>query len=172
MNRLLLALSFCFLYTISPAQINGYLYVKKGIKKKRTYTEGDRIYLQLKNDTIVSGLITLLMNDTIFLRGKPIPLSKIQAVLIPRKKNRFPADAKTMLLIGAGSGLTAVGLTLNDNEDWDDAIIAGLAIGYGGLITKYLGNGVLHALQRKKFRIGRKYRLLLIDFHIPRRRAF
>lgn len=172
MNRLLLALSFCFLYATSSAQINGYLYVKKGIKKKRTYTEGDRIYLQLTNDTIVAGLITLLMNDTIYLTGKPVPLNKIQAVLIPRKKNRFPADAKTMLLIGVGSGLTAVGLTLNNNETWENAIIAGLAIGYGGLMTKYLGNGVLHALQRKKYRIGKKYRLLLIDFHIPRRRAF
>lgn len=172
MNRLLLTLSFCFLYAASPAQINGYLYVKKGIKKKRTYTEGDRIYLQLTNDTIATGLITLLMNDTIYLVGKPIPVNKVKAVLIPRRRNRFPADAKTMLLIGAGSGLTAVGLTLNNNQEWDDAIIAGLAIGYGGLLTKYLGNGVLHALQRKKFRIGRKYRLNLIDFHIPRRRAF
>lgn len=148
------------------------MYVKKGIKKKRIYTEGDRIYLQLTNDTIATGLITLLMNDTIYLVGKPIPVNKVKAVLIPRRRNRFPADAKTMLLIGAGSGLTAVGLTLNNNQEWDDAIIAGLAIGYGGLLTKYLGNGVLHALQRKKFRIGRKYRLNLIDFHIPRRRAF
>lgn len=172
MNRLLLALSFCFLYTTSSGQINGYLYVKKGINKKRTYTEGDRIFLQLTNDTTITGLITLLKNDTIYLTGKPVPLSKIQAVLIPRKRNRFPADAKTMLLIGAGSGLTAVGLTLNDNEEWDDALIAGFAIGYGGLLTKYLGNGIFNAIQRKKFRIGKRYRLLLIDFHIPRQRAF
>lgn len=171
MNRLLLVLILISSSIVSHSQA-GYLFVKHGYKKKKTYLEGDRVMLQLKDGYIVNGLITLLRNDSIWMNGTPIPRKEVGAVLLPRKKNPFPADAKTMLLIGAGSALVTVGLTINDRETFGHALVAGLVIGYGPLLVKYLGKGFLMSLQRKRYLIGRKYQLQVLDFHIPNKRAF
>ena len=65
MNRLLLLFIFVFAFLSSYSQ-TGYLFVKKGHKKKRTYTEGETIYLRLQNDSVYYGMITRLMDETIF----------------------------------------------------------------------------------------------------------
>ncbi len=171
MNRLLLLFLFITSSLVSQSQA-GYLFVKHGYKKKKTYLEGDRVMLQLRDGYIVNGLITLLRNDSIWMNGTPVPRKEVAAILLPRKKNPFPADAKTLLLIGAGSGLVTAGLTINDRETFRNALIAGLVIGYGPLLVKYLGKGFLLSLQRKRYIIGRKYRLQVLDFHIPNKRAF
>ena len=171
MNRLLLIIIFLGFSVCSFSQ-GGYLFVKKGIKKKRTYVEGDRIMLQLQDGLIVNGIITLLKNDTIYLNGRPVPRPQVKAVLFNVKKNRFPADAKTLLIIGAGAALTTAGLTIDNRNSFKTALAAGLTIGYGPLIAKYLARGFILSLQRKRFRIGRKYRLQVLDFHLPNKRGF
>lgn len=155
-------------YSVTPS----YLFIKKGIKKKRTYTEGDHVILQMKNDSIYSGMITLLYNDTIYLFGKPVPARNVKAVLIPHKKNKFPVDLKTLGLITAGSAMVAGGLMLNGQEKRDEALITGFAMGYGSLLTQYAGKGLFNAVRRKKYRIGKKFRLQVLDFHIPGRKGF
>ena len=169
MNRLLL---FIFIFTsISSYSQTGYLFVKKGIKKKKTYTEGDNIYLRLHNDSLRYGMITRLMNDTIFLSGLPVPRSAVSEVIVrDRVKKRFHVPVKDLLLITGGVVLVTGGLTLSDQATFEEALTAGLVIGYGPLVIAYLKSKI--SLKRKKFRIGKKFRLQVLDFYIPRQRAF
>jgi hypothetical protein len=169
MNRLLLILLILFSATIVHGQ-TGFLFVKKGYKKKRTYAEGDRIMLQIKQGTVYSGVITLLINDTIYINGIPVPRPEVNKVILDRKNKSFHLEAKDFLLITAGVALTTAGLTLSEQADFKEALAAGLTIGYSPLVLKYLGSKI--SFRRKKFRIGRKYRLQVLDFHIAPKRGF
>jgi hypothetical protein len=161
------------LFSSAAFSQTGFLFVKKGANKKRSYTEGDRIHLLLHNGEHRRGIITLLMNDTIYVNGKAVPRMDVSAVVLNEaKKKKFPADAKTLLAITGGVALTSVGLSLNKMNKPKDAIIAAATIGYAPLLLKHFGGRFLYFLQRKKFRIGKKYRLQVLDLHLPRRRAF
>ena len=170
MNRLLLICIFLLPYLVCHSQ-TGYLFVKKGSKKKATYTEGESIYLRLANDSLRYGIITRLVNDTIFLNGRPVPRVAVKEVLLSDKKqSSFHIPLKDFLLITGGVALVTAGLTLSEQADFREALIAGIAIGYGPLAVGYLKSKI--SLKRKKYRIGKKFRLHLIDFYLPGRRAF
>lgn len=170
MNRLLLIALFLFSCMAVHAQ-TGYLFVKKGIRKKKSYGEGDWITLKTQDHRTYAGFITLLRNDTIFINGKPVPRIAVQAVLLDRKSKGFHIDPGQLGLITAGVALTTAGLTLSKQAGFSEALIAGAAIGYGPLLVKYLGIKIL-SLRRKKYRIGKKFRLQVLDFYIPRTRGF
>lgn len=171
MNRLLLIFTICLLPAFTYAQ-PGYLFVKKGVKKKKTYEEGDRIALRLHNDTVYHGLITLLYVDTIYLNGKPIAAKDVKAVVLPKRSNKFPVDGKTLLLITAGSAMVSGGLMLNDMETPKNAIMTGLAMGFGSILVRYGIQTVVHWFRKKEYPIGRKYRLQVLEFHMPGRLGF
>ena len=170
MNRLLIPVIFLFTSVLSHSQ-TGYLFVKKGIKKKITYTEGSTIHLRLHNNSYRYGMITRLMNDTIFVSGQPVPRMEVKEVII-RKKTRhsFHIPVKDLLLITGGVALVTGGLTLSKQAEFKEALIAGTVIGYGPLAFGYLKSKI--SLKRKKYRIGKKFRLQMIDFYIPRKRGF
>jgi len=170
MDRLLLVFVFLFTSILSHSQ-TGFLFVKKGHKKKRTYTEGEHIYLRLQNDNVYYGLITRLMNDTIFLSGRPVPRIAVKEVIIDRKnRKKFQVSTKDFLLITAGVVLVTGGLTLSNQAEFEEALLAGTVIGYGPLALGYLKNII--SFKRKKYKIGKKFRLQIIDFYLPRKRAF
>jgi hypothetical protein len=170
MNRLLLFIVF-FCFSLVASSQTGYLFVKKGIKKKRTYAEGDRIMLQVKDGSIYTGLITLLLNDTIYINGRPIPRPDVTAVVLNnRERKKFHIDAKDLLLITGGVALTTAGLTLSHQAKFREALTAGTVIGYGPLAFAYLKSKI--SFRRKRFRIGKKFRLQMLEFHIPRKRGF
>ncbi len=170
MDRLLLVFVFLFTSILSHSQ-TGFLFVKKGHKKKRTYTEGEYIYLRLQNDSVYYGLITRLMNDTIFLSGRPVPRIAVKEVIIDRKnRKKFQVSTKDFLLITAGVVLVTGGLTLSNQAEFEEALLAGTVIGYGPLALGYLKNKI--SFNRKKYKIGKKFRLQIIDFYLPRKRAF
>ena len=174
MNRLLLSLIFLssFALTHTPAcSQTGYLFVKKGSKKKRTYTEGENIYLRLQNDSLYYGLITRLMNDTIFVSGRPIPRKAVKEVIVSIKtKKAFHVPVKDLLLITGGVALVTAGLTISEQAEFEAALLTGVVIGYGPLLIGYLNSKI--SLKRKKFRIGKKFHLQVLDFYLPRKRAF
>ena len=170
MNRLLFSFIFLFTSILSHSQ-TGFLFVKKGHKKKRTYTEGENIYLRLQNDTIYYGMITRLMNDTVFVSGRPIPRVAVKEVIIDRKNRRkFQISTKDFLLITAGVVLVVGGLTISNQAEFVEALLAGTVIGYGPLAIGYLKNKI--SFKRKKYKIGKKFRLQVIDFYLPRKRGF
>ncbi|HTE33487.1 MAG TPA: hypothetical protein VK666_24060 [Chryseolinea sp.] len=172
MNRLLL-FSFLLLSAFYSYAQTGYLFVKKGASKKRTYVEGSTIYLRLKDESFRYGLITRLMNDTIYVSGSPVPISSVSDVLLrnPTKdKGRFHIDGKQLLLITGGVALVTTGLTLSKQASFKKAITAGTVIGYGPLALGYLRSKI--TFRRKKFSMGKKFRLQVLDFYIPKQRAF
>ena len=170
MDRLLLVFVFFFTSILSHAQ-TGFLFVKKGHKKKRTYAEGENIYLRLQNDSVYYGLITRLMNDTIFLSGHPVPRLAVKEVIIGTKNRRkFQVSTKDFLLITAGVVLVTGGLTLSNQAEFEEALLVGTVIGYGPLAFGYLKSKI--SFKRKKYKIGKKFRLQIIDFYLPRKRAF
>src|SRR5882724_1732316 len=136
--RCLIILLFLLASSFSYSQ-EGYLFIKKGIKKKKTYIEGDPIAIRLRDGSFMAGTITLLRNDSVFINDIPIHCPDIRDVILPKKsKIPFP-DAKTLLLIGGGTALVTAGLTLSKQEEFKKALIAGLVIGYGPILIKYLG---------------------------------
>jgi hypothetical protein len=170
MNRLLVITTFLLFPLFSWSQ-TGYLFVKKGIKKKKTYTEGSTIYLRLHNDSLRYGMITRLMNDTIFVSGFPIPRITVKEVIISNREHRsFRVSAKDLLLITGGVVLVTGGLALSKQADFQEAMIAGAVIGYGPLVVGYLKSKI--SLKRRKYKIGKKFRLQVLDFYIPRKRGF
>ena len=170
MSRLLIIFILLLSSLVSWSQ-TGYLFVKKGIKKKKIYTEGSNIYLRLQNDSLYYGMITRLMNDTIYLSGRPVPRVAVKEVIINRREHTsFRISAKNLLLISGGAALVTAGLSLSKQADFKEALIAGTVIGYGPLAIGYLKSKI--SLKRKKYKIGKRFRLQLIDFYIPRKRGF
>ena len=170
MSRLLIIFILLLSSLVSWSQ-TGYLFVKKGIKKKKIYTEGSNIYLRLQNDSLYYGMITRLMNDTIYLSGRPGPRVAVKEVIINRREHTsFRISAKNLLLISGGAALVTAGLSLSKQADFKEALIAGTVIGYGPLAIGYLKSKI--SLKRKKYKIGKRFRLQLIDFYIPRKRGF
>jgi hypothetical protein len=169
MNRLLFILLISFSASLTHAQ-TGFLFVKKGYKKKRTYTEGDRIILQIREGTIYAGVITLLLNDTIYINNIPVPGREVRKVILANKKKSFHLETKDFLLITAGVALATAGLTLSEQADFKEALTAGLAIGYSPILLRYLASKI--SFKRKKFKIGKKFRVQVLDFHIMPRRGF
>ncbi len=169
MNRLLVILFF--MSSLSSWSQTGYLFVKKGIKKKKIYTEGENIYLRLQSDSVYYGMITRLINDTIYISGRPVPRIAVKEVIIGKKQpGSFGVSAKNLLLITGGVALVTAGLTLSEQAEFKEALIAGLVMGYGPLAVGYLKSKI--SLKRKKYKIGKKFRLQVLDFYIPRKRGF
>jgi hypothetical protein len=128
------------------------------------------INLKLTDGSRAYGMITLLRNDTIFLNGRPVPTHWVKEVVLKRKpKKPFP-DGKTIALIGAGAVMTSAGLGLSKQATVKEAVIAGPVIGFGPLLIKHFGLRVLRLIPRGKFRMGKKFRLQVLDFHLPPRR--
>jgi hypothetical protein len=167
MNRL--SSIFIIIFLLSSAicfSQQGFLFVKKGFKKKRTYTEGDMIHVKLNDGSYRYGAITLLRNDTIFINGQPVYRPLITEVVLKKKPKKPLPDTKTFLLLGGGAALTTAGLTISKLEKFEKALIAGLVIAYGPLLVQHFGGRLFRLLTREKFRIGRKFRLQVLDFHL------
>lgn len=171
MNRMLLFFFFIGCNAACYPQPN-HLFIKKGVHKKNSFSEGDRLHLQLLTGREKTGIITRLKDNLVYINGEEIPKEHIAIVFMDGKqKNRLP-DIKTMLLIGAGVGLTTIGLSLNDANEPRTALLSALAIGYGPLLIKFIGGRILYALHRKKYKMGKKYRLQVFDITIPPRHSF
>src|SRR5690242_12371526 len=108
--------TFIFLLVHSFSFSQSSLFIKKGVKKKRIYLEGEMIRIKLKEGNATQGIITLLKDSSIFINDNPIQLFQIKEVSLIKKPLYKLPDTKTMLLIGVGSVLTSIGLSLNNHE--------------------------------------------------------
>jgi hypothetical protein len=90
----------------------------------------------------------------------------MEVIVKKKPKKPFP-DAKTLLVIGGGAILTSAGLAISKQATVDEALLAAPVIGYGPLLVKHFGGRLLRSFIRKKFGVGKKLRLQVLDFHIP-----
>ena len=168
MDRLRSFLLIFFLHTflISFSQ-QGFLFVKKGYKKKLTYTEGDPIHVRLQDGSRLKGIITLLRNDTVFINGWAVPQPAINEILLdPNLKQPFSTGGKNAPIVIGTAALTTIGLLVTKQAKEEKALAAGMIAGLAALLVKHFGTR-LGLFVRKKIKIGKKYQLQVLDFHIP-----
>jgi hypothetical protein len=147
----------------------GFLFVKKGYKKKLTYIEGDPIHVKLQGGSRLKGIITLLRNDTIFINGWGVPRPAIIEILLdPNLKQPFSTGGKNTLVVIGTATLTTVGLLVTRQAKEEKALAVGMIAGVAALLIKHFGTR-LGLFIRKKFKIGKKYHLQVLDFHIPQK---
>ena len=144
-----------------------FLFLKKNGHKKRIWTEGDIIRLQLVNDDLLEGRIQLLRNDSIFINDLVFRTGDVKRVILKRRQNKqFPIDGKQALLITGGVGLATLGLkTAGWTETYGKALLYSSIIGYGPILISY-ATQQMH-LRRRHFNIGKKFRLQVLDFYMP-----
>ena len=128
---------------------------------------GDKLHVKVKSGKYFQGTITGFRSDTVYIEGEPVRSSEIHHVIFKNIPKRKLPDNKTLMLIGAGSALTTAGLTLSKQQELGPAIGTGLAIGFGPLLIKHFGGRLLRAILRKKYVIGKRFRVQIIDLPIP-----
>src|SRR5574338_1377870 len=170
MRRLAFIITLFFCCNAAQSQM-AYLFVKKGGNKKKIYIEEDRITLELQNGTIYRGLITHLIDDTIFINGKPVPLVSVKSVILREGPvKNFHVSGKAWLLVTGGVALITAGLTASKQAKFKEALTAGLVLGYAPILVQYIGSKI--SFHKKKYPIGKKFHLQILDFHLPKQRGF
>jgi hypothetical protein len=135
---------------------NDVLVLKKRGYHLRSYTIGDELTMKSVYDQWLSGTITGMRNDTIFLNGNPFNYKEIAA--IRRSHANFGNTTLPFGMMGSGFGIFFLGafngLYRHDQaKDWytKSGVITGaslLVIGYALTFTK-----------TKTYRMGRRYKL-------------
>ncbi len=168
MKRFTPLLLISFLFTaVHPHAQQSFLFLKKNGHKKRIWTEGDIIRLQLVNDDLLEGRIQLLRNDSIFINDLVFRTGDVKRVIIKRKESRpFPISGTQALLITGGVGLSTLGMkTAGWTETYGKALLYSSIIGYGPILISYATQH-MH-FRRKHFDIGKKFHLQVLDFYMP-----
>jgi len=153
----------------------GYLFVKKGYHKKLTYIEGDQIDLTVQDGSRIQGYITLLRNDSIYIDGWGVPRSTVTEIhLNPNLKQPLSTGGGNALLVVGVAALTTVILVATKEAKEEKALVIGMAAGVAALLIKHFGTR-LGLFVRKKYKVGKKYHLQVLEFHItppPKQKAF
>jgi len=137
----------------------GMVFIKKHGHKVATYEEGSPIIFRTTDGSLVKGNISYIHLDTLIVNNMAWPAASISAVFRPAAED----DAKNgelFLYTTAGVALATTGMTLAKWASFKTALITASVLGYG----QYLIH-VLPHLKRKKYPIGKKFRLQLIDLH-------
>ncbi|GAB3007846.1 hypothetical protein GCM10027051_04970 [Niabella terrae] len=145
-----------------------FLFVKKGGRKKAIFVQGDPIRLVTTDGFRMDGRIKLLEGDTIYLtEDRQLSTGQVGRVLKNVRDKSWVPDTYTLLLITGGAALTTAGLTLSDQASFKQAALAGVVIGYGPLLIRYIWNKMTWLIRRKYYPIGNRYRLQLLDLRPP-----
>ncbi len=120
------------------------------------------------------GVITLLRNDTVYINGLGIPRTAIAEILLDPDLNQpFAMSGSTTLVVVGVAALTTATLLITKEAKEEKALAIGMIAGAAALLVKYIGTR-LGWFTRKKFKIGKKYHLQVLEFHItpPQQKAF
>ncbi len=183
MNRLFVLLALLTLHPATNAQLNGIIVLKRNNTTLQRYFEGKSIEFINSYDQPISGLITKVVKDTLYLRFldirqgvnywglptmdtlKEVPLayafSDIKTVIVHRTHLNYVADG--VVLIAAGVALLVVSAvnTAYFKEPIRDVASAGDLIGAGALAA--LGAWLI-TLQTKHYHLGGRFHLDYIGF--------
>lgn len=137
----------------------GVLYVKKkGFKKVRSFKEGSVIKFKTKDSEVIYGGVQLVKRDSIYVNSQWFNINRINRIYLRDKKYHF--STQLFLLTTAGVAISTAGMTLAEWASFKDALAYSAGIGYGNfIITNF------PSLKRKKYNIGKKFKLQTLDLH-------
>ncbi|RXK60540.1 hypothetical protein ESA94_08710 [Lacibacter luteus] len=163
-SKLLLFFLF-FTATAATAQFNELVLRKNGIALKR-FREGSVITLQTKLGMRYTGVIYLIQKDSIYFSGGGIHMRDV-AVVYKKQKGRhrvLPVDGKTFLITNAGIPLFTAGLVIS-GEPFRQSLLGAIGLVYIPVALYNLQQLIFKA--NKRYRIGSKYDLQMLDFYPP-----
>ncbi len=146
----------CFLPFLSRAQTTDLLVLKKNGGHVQTYTVGMGLTMETIYHQWLSGTITDMRNDTVFLDGAPFSYKEIAAISNDRTGLNYAADG-TILMI-AGGGVFVLG-AVNGMIRKDPANVWYTTTSYitGGVLL--VGGWLLRKAGIRKYYMGHKYKL-------------
>ncbi|HEY0066585.1 MAG TPA: hypothetical protein VGB46_04460 [Flavisolibacter sp.] len=159
MHRLLLILCV-FLLCEGQAQ-KAYLFVKRGVRKVKSFPEGSYMKLQTTNG-MMEGYMTRLYRDSVYIGSTGFPASSITKVYDIQPGMGIRPE--TFLYTSMGIVLSTAALRIVENNSSGVArtpTASPAVLGSSGLALKAL----LHKLKygRAKYRIGRRFRVQVFD---------
>jgi hypothetical protein len=146
----------CFLPFLSRAQTRDLLVLKKHGAHVQTYTVGMLFTMETIYRQWLSGTITDMRNDSIFLDGAPFSYKEIAAISNNRTSWNYAADGSILMV--AGGGVFVLG-AVNGMIRKDPANVWYTTTSYitGG--TLLVGGWLLRKAGNRKYYIGHKYKL-------------
>ncbi|MGZ8537242.1 MAG: hypothetical protein ACXWV9_03215 [Flavisolibacter sp.] len=157
--RIGLLLVCIFFIQTSFAQ-KGMLFVKKhGYKRVAVFVEGDFIKFRLKDRSIIEGYIALIKNDSIYVNGVGFDKEELERIII-RKNDAKGLLQQFMITTAASAALVGI-LYLGDKDKEDPDIIPKVVvISYAPFVIRGI-----KFLKRKKYSLGKKFKLQTVDLH-------
>lgn len=151
-------LLLCLVVSQNLMAQKGLLYVRKnGIKKVRTFAEGDVIHFTTKDKQVVRGPIAMVKKDSLYINGFWYRSGNISRIILRARNKVMPA----LLLTTAGVALSTAGMTLAKWGSFEGSAKTSAGLGYGNFLIR---NGP-KLIKRRSYRIGRKFRLQTFDLH-------
>jgi hypothetical protein len=157
---------FCFILLFhfsTAAQFNQLILRKNGIAQKR-YSEGSVITIQTKLGLKYSGTIYLIQNDSVYFIDGGMHTRDIAIVFKKHKKKHrlIPFGTEAFVYSNLGIPLFTAGLTIS-GEPFKTSLLSGVALVYIPIIIYNAQQLIFNG--NKKYRIGKKYDLQVLDFY-------
>ncbi len=144
-----------------PVSLN----LKKGVKLINKYQQNDPIIIITNYHQPVYGVITKMFGDSVFINNIGFSLKEIIGIkkMIHKKTSRISAEQYGFIALG--SILMATGVYVAGWQDLKTSAAYGLAIGFGPIVLNKL-LGVASIFKRKKYMLGNKYQLQILDLQL------
>ncbi|MDR3713432.1 MAG: hypothetical protein P4L51_11485 [Puia sp.] len=158
-----LSIFFVLLPFLSPAQ-SDILILKKNGAHVRSYTVGMELTMETVYHQWLTGMITNLRNDSLFLDGAPFHYKEIAAISYDRTSLNYAADGT--ILMAAGVGVFVLG-AVNGMVRKDPANLWYTTTGYITGSALLVGGWLLRRAGNKKYYMGHKYTLDYLSLKAP-----
>lgn len=163
MKKIIIAIFFLIpLVTRSQTDV---LILQKNGKNIKTYAPGQPIILQTIYDQWLSGTLTALRNDSVFINNIPFHVHEIKAMRQEFTNWNYQADGTIMIIAGVGVLVLNVVNGIYTNEE------AGSWVKTSGWITAgvlILGGILMKRARYKIYVLGKKYNLHYLNMHMDK----
>lgn len=155
---------FCLQVCWVHAQYNQAVLRKNG-KPVQRYQEGSFIRIETVLGLQYAGIINLIQNDTLYINHSGVAKKDIRAVLKKKQQHAvIPMEKDAFLWANAGIPIFALGLSAS-GENFGTSLLWGAGLVYGPLLLYNLKHLVFGS--NRKFVLGEKYDLLILDLYRP-----
>ncbi len=150
---------FVFAFAQQAHAQNSVLILKKRGNKIIQFNIGSYIRFTDTAGHTLSGEITELKNDSLFLNYIPFHVNEISIVYLPRFKSAILQSGMLFQLAGAGyTSLATINTFIENDPNKGSVIVKTLPISLGFIAV----GTVLNMVRIKKYKIGGKYKLVFI----------